>query len=163
VGLVVLGHQQKAGGFLVQTVDQAGPPHAAHAREIAQVVQQGIDQRALLVSSRGVHHQTGRLVNHGQVLVLIGDHERQRLGFQGGGLHGQGLEGDRVPRAELQPGFQRRPARHGNGAGFQGAQDGGAAHAFHFPRQKHVQALPLFFGRDDPALYGHASTSAPGK
>ena len=45
VGLVGFGHHQQSGGLLVETVDDPGAQHAADPREIAAVVQQGVDER----------------------------------------------------------------------------------------------------------------------
>ena len=47
VGAVVLGHQQEPGGVLVNAVYQPGPLLAADAGKAVQVVEQGVDQRAV--------------------------------------------------------------------------------------------------------------------
>lgn len=59
----------------------AGARHDAHRRQVA-VMQQRVDERAGGMSGRGVHHQTGLLVDHQQVLVLV--HHVQRDCLQQG-------------------------------------------------------------------------------
>ncbi len=71
------GHQQQAGGVLVQTMHDAGPRHIGQARI---VVQQRVHERAYRIAGARMHHQAGRLVHHQQVGVLVNDVERNRLG-----------------------------------------------------------------------------------
>ena len=73
MGKVVLGHQQQAGGILVQPVDNPRADLPANARKAVQVIQQGIDQGALLIARGGMHHHAAGLHHHGQVLILIQD------------------------------------------------------------------------------------------
>ncbi len=84
MGRVILGDQDDAGGLLVQTVDDAGTKVATHLGERIQVVQQRVDQRAVVAhvlrrSRSGMHHHSGRLVDDRQVLVLMQDVERDVL------------------------------------------------------------------------------------
>ena len=80
MSLVVLGHHQQAGGVLVQAVDDAGAQLTADAGKVMDMIQQGIDQRAVLVAGGGVYHHALGLVQHGDVCILIHDAQRQRLG-----------------------------------------------------------------------------------
>ena len=58
----------------------ARPPLAADAGELlAAMRQQRVDQRAVLVAGGGMHDETGRLVEHDQVGVLVKDGEGDRL------------------------------------------------------------------------------------
>ena len=52
------------------------------------MVQQGVDQRVLLVAGRRMHHQPRRLVQHQQGIVLVQDVQRHllRLGLGGPGF-----------------------------------------------------------------------------
>ena len=72
-----LGHDQNAGGVLVQ------PVHDARARQRGQrcvVVNQRVLKRAVRVAGAGMHYQPGRLVEHQDGLVFVDDVERDRLG-----------------------------------------------------------------------------------
>jgi hypothetical protein len=52
------------------------------------MMQQRVDQRAVGITRRRMHHHAGRLVDHDQVLVLVGDDERDLLR---GGCGGHGF------------------------------------------------------------------------
>ena len=89
VRFVVLRHDQAAAGFLVQPMDDARAGDTADAAQPARaVVKQGVDERVFFVTSRRMHYQPRRLVQHQQRLVLIQDVEqhRFRLGFGGPGF-----------------------------------------------------------------------------
>ena len=83
MGLIVLSDHQKAAGVLVQPVNDARALHSADAAQIVHGVQQGIDQRAGLVARSGMHHHAAGLVDHGHVLVLIKDLQRNVFLFYG--------------------------------------------------------------------------------
>ena len=82
MGRVVLGHQQHAAGVAVQAMHDARPQRAAHARERAEAMQQGVHQRSGMDARAGVHHHAGGLIDRHQVGVFIehgeGDVFRQR-------------------------------------------------------------------------------------
>jgi len=69
---VVLGHDEAAAGFsFVEPVDDAGPRHAADAAQRTfAMVEQGVDERVLLVPGGGMHDDAGGLVQHEQRFVL---------------------------------------------------------------------------------------------
>jgi len=93
VGGVGLGRDDDAGGVLVDAVHDPRTRHAADAREArARVVQQGVDQGAVLAARRRMDGHAGRLVDHDQIGVLEQHGERDRLG--------RGLRGHR--RRDLQ-------------------------------------------------------------
>jgi hypothetical protein len=62
--------------LLVETMDDAGAKVAADVGEVVEVVEQGVDESATVASVVGrsgarVDHHAGRLVDDGQVLVLM--------------------------------------------------------------------------------------------
>ena len=90
VGAIVFGHDDEPAGVLVEPVHNAGPQVSAGGRKSLKAVQQRVHQRSAAArivgcARAGVHHHSGRLVDHRQVLVLIN--------------HGQGnIFGDRFER-----------------------------------------------------------------
>ncbi len=70
VGLQRLGHYHQAGRVLVQAVDDPG---ARHIGDVRDMVEQGIQQGAVLMAGSRMDHQAGGLVNHQDVLVLVDD------------------------------------------------------------------------------------------
>ena len=103
LGGVILGDQQQAGGILVQPVDDARAQLAADASQAVQMMQQGVDQRAVLIAGGGMHHHAAGLHHHSQVAVLVEDGEGNVLCLGNGwsgrghrqadGLAGLGLQG----------------------------------------------------------------------
>lgn len=77
VGLEGLGHHHQAGGVLVEAMHDAGPGHVG---QVGGMVQQGVEQGAVHVAGRRVHHQAGGLVQHQQVVVLVDDVQLDVLG-----------------------------------------------------------------------------------
>ena len=70
---------------LVQPMDDAGPRLAADADQlVAAMGDQGIDQRAVGIAGGGMHHQSGRLVDDDQVLVLVDHVQRNILALRHG-------------------------------------------------------------------------------
>ena len=77
MGKVVLRRNDEAGGIPVNAVDNAGAQLPIDAGEgTAAVVHQGIDQRPVRVSRRGMYHQSLGLVDYNNVIVLV--HHVQR-------------------------------------------------------------------------------------
>ena len=101
-GALVLGGDQQARGVLVQAVDDAGPRLAADADQlVAAMGDQGIDQRAVGIARRRMHHQPGRLVDDDEVLVLINHGQRDILALRTR-RHRRG-HGDRIGLARFDP------------------------------------------------------------
>jgi hypothetical protein len=81
VRLVVLGDNQQAARFFIQTMNNAWAQFTADARKISEAVEQRVDQRAPI--SRVVrcprsrmHHHAGRLVDYDQIVIFIDNVER---------------------------------------------------------------------------------------
>ena len=67
------------------------PAHGARVTDVDDLGvarEQPVDERSVVVAGAGVHHQTGRLVEHQQVLVLKEDVQRHELGTKGQRLLG---------------------------------------------------------------------------
>ena len=60
-------------------MDDAGPQDAAHARQIAAVREESIDECVAPMAGRGMDGQAGRLVDDQQVLVLVDDAQGDRF------------------------------------------------------------------------------------
>ena len=107
---VVLGDDHDAGRAAVEPVDDAGPQFAADAAQVVDVVQQRVDQRAVRVARRRVHHHAGRLVDDDDVGVLEEDVERQRL--RAAGVAGAGV-GNVDRRSRRRRGRRSSPSPRG--------------------------------------------------
>ena len=83
-----LRDDQNPRSVLVETVHDAGPPHAADPGEArAAMGDQRIDERPCFMAGGRMHHEPGRFVDDEQMLVLEDDLERNGLA-QGGGIGG---------------------------------------------------------------------------
>ena len=79
--LLRLGHDQNAGGVLVDTVQQQWLDLFAILIFLSlKMIGEGIDERAVVVTESRVHHHAGRLVDDDEVIVLVHDVERDVLG-----------------------------------------------------------------------------------
>jgi len=107
VGDVVLRHDHAAAGVLVQAVDDAGAHFPADAAEVVAMMQQGIDQGAVRVSSSGVDDEARGFVQDEDVFVFEKDLQGDVLGddCHGGGL-GDG-EGDGIAGLQGDAGLGR--------------------------------------------------------
>ena len=90
MGGVVLGDDEQPGGVAVQPVHDPGPAAVlAPARDAGERLR----QRAGLVPARRVHHDAGGLVDHEQVVVLVG-HGVGRVGALHARRLGRLVDGD---------------------------------------------------------------------
>ncbi len=64
VDLIILGYDNAAAGFLVQTMDDTWAMLLGTRREGGSVIQEGIDESAILMASAYMHDHAGRLVDH---------------------------------------------------------------------------------------------------
>ena len=74
-----LGDDHHAGGVLVEPVHDARTRHAADAFEVGAMVQDGVHERAGVVSGRGMDDETGGLVENEDVVIFEEDVERDVL------------------------------------------------------------------------------------
>ena len=80
---VGLGGDDQAGGVLVQAMHDPRPAHPADADQaFAAVRDQGVDQGPVRVAGRRMHDQPGRLVDHDQGFILVGDGQRDILSLR---------------------------------------------------------------------------------
>src|SRR5438105_1004455 len=74
MGGLGLGNDEEPARVLVETMHDARPAHSADPGEAGTAMrQQRVNQGALWIARRGMHHQAGRLVDDDQVLVLETD------------------------------------------------------------------------------------------
>lgn len=88
VGQVIFGDHEAAAGFFVESVHDAGALCAADARERGTMVEQRIDERAAGVARSGVHHHSGRFVEHQEIDVFKKDFQRNGFRLGAGDRHG---------------------------------------------------------------------------
>ena len=86
---VVFRRDEQPRRVLVDAVHDARPPLAADAGETLPAVgEQGVDERAVLVTGRGVHDHAARLVDDDEVFILVHHVQRQILRHE---LRGRGI------------------------------------------------------------------------
>lgn len=115
VGNVVLGRHHDTAGVLVETMDNAWPPHTANAgKRRAAVMNESVNQRAGGISRAGMDHQPGRLVDDDNVVILVENGQRYRFAPRLGGFGFGRRQADAVAYQELafRLGHGRAPHRH---------------------------------------------------
>src|ERR1700741_1839225 len=80
VRLIVLCHYHQSASCTIQPMDDPRPQFTSHSRQRLEVVKQGIDERSAIArvlsrSCSGVNHHSSRLVDDGQVVILVDDIE----------------------------------------------------------------------------------------
>ncbi len=153
MGDVVSGDENQAAGFLVEPVHDAGTGLAADLGKLSEMVQQGVDQRATIAvvvgrARPGVHHHAGRLVDDGEVVVLVNDVERNVFGH-GAQRRRHGIAEDSDGLAALE--LQRRLGRLAVDQRllfFQQQLHAGAAGVGELRGEELVEALPGGLGGD---------------
>jgi len=81
VGRVVLGNDEGAAGFLVETMHDAGPFLSADPGKILAMREERVHKGSLLMAGAGMNDEPGRLVEHEEIVVLEQNVERYRLGL----------------------------------------------------------------------------------
>ena len=99
-------HEQQTAGVLVQPVDDAGAQFAADAAQVVEVVQERVDERAVLVAGGGVNDHAAGLQDDGEVIILIENRERNFLRDGDGRLRRGNHQDDSLPRFRLCAGFR---------------------------------------------------------
>ncbi len=93
------GHDHQAAGVFVEPVHNAGPRQQSG---LLMVGQQAIEQSPAPVTRGGVNHQTGRLVDHQQVFVLIRHGQIHGLALKSLALRRRAqLDAQKVTNADL--------------------------------------------------------------
>lgn len=81
VGGIIFGDDEAAARILVQTMDDAGPCHAANPAEFPLTMEQnGVHDSMLAVASTRMDHHSRRFVEHEKVFVLVQNIKGQVLG-----------------------------------------------------------------------------------
>ena len=142
MGQVVFRHDEKAGGVLVDAVDDTGPQDAVDAGQLASPgVEQAVDQGVLPVTRRRVNHQALGLVYDDDVLILVGDGQLHLGGLYVQRLRLRQLHPDDIPRGGFVILLHRFPI-YGDDAAFQQGLGTAAAETLHRLRKKDVDPLP---------------------
>ena len=139
VGTVRLRDQEHPRRVAVETVDDPGPQLAADAGQVADVVEEGIHERARRVARGGMDDEAGRLVDRDQVFVLVEDRERDVLGLDGGLARLGDVDRDLLARAH-DVGPPGRASVDEHRAFGDELLDAGARHVRARQREKRVEA-----------------------
>ena len=106
------------------------------------MVQQCVDQRAVLVAGGGVDDHAARLDHHSQVSVFIEDNQGDVLGLGDGGLGRGDGQNHRLPRLGFEPRLGDDLPIHGDAALFHEGRHPAAGQPRLF-RQEDVQPPPV--------------------
>lgn len=79
VRAVVLCHHHQSGCSAIQTVHDTRPSLAADATQVFDMMQQGVDERALAVPRGRMDHHAGRFVDDNDVRIVIDDRQWEGL------------------------------------------------------------------------------------
>ena len=146
MGEVILGHDQQARGVFVDPVDDAGALLSADAGEtVAAVVQQRVDQGAVGMAGRRMHHHAARFVHNNDVLVLKDDVQGQGLGDQGQIGGRRELDREQIPGAHLVVFLHGRPVQ-ADAAVLQQTLGAAAGQIRHSTRKESVDTLAALLG-----------------
>ena len=116
MGDIVLGHDDQAAGFFVESMNNARPQLTADIRQRTKAMQQRVDQGAAIAlvirgSRTGVHHHARRLVDDRKVSIFVNDVKRDV--FRDGSQRRQhriAEDRDLLAAAQLQRRLRRRVA-----------------------------------------------------
>ena len=101
VGEIVFGDEDDAGGFLVETMDDAGAEDVAALGEGLAAAEERVDERAGVVSSSGVDDHAGGFVDGEDVVVFVESFEWDGFGFGADGRARLGGDGDAFAAADF--------------------------------------------------------------
>ena len=77
---IVLGDHQQAARFAVEPMDDAGPRRPTAFAQFLQVVGERASKRTFPMAAGRMDDHPGRLIDHGQGVVLVEDFQRDILG-----------------------------------------------------------------------------------
>ena len=87
VRFVILGYDEAATGFFIESVNDAGTRHAADAAELAfAMMEQGVDERVFFITRCRMHDDASGFVQHEQRLIFVNDFEGNIFRLGCGGL-----------------------------------------------------------------------------
>ena len=158
VGKVVLRHDQKSACVHVDTVDDARALLAVNAGErVAAVVQQGVDERPVLVTGGRMHDQSLRLVHDQHVRVLVNNVQRDVLCDQCGRLDLRKRQRVDVARSGFCV-FFHGPSVAGDQSLLQQPLHGASRQLRHRLREKEIDPLPRLLSRQCHLRYPCAAS-----
>jgi hypothetical protein len=147
VGGVGARDDDDAAGFFVEAMDDTGTIVAAGGGELAEVVEQGIDEGAGVLAGAGMDDYARGFVDDDDVFVFIEDVEGKVFGFGVEGRTGLGFDGDAFGAAEQQRRFGgSRVDEHA--AGLDPLLEPGAAEFGQAGLEVVIEALAFFFGEN---------------
>lgn len=161
MGQVVFGHNEKPGGVLVDAVNNAGALYLANTRQTgATMMQEGIDQSAVVIAGSWMNHEACRFIDDDYVIILKGDDKGDVL-WLGGCCSWRGqVEGDMLTLRNLGGGVFFNLASNGYLAFFDQALYTGAADILKQEGKGAIQAFAGTFLADDALnslrFYGHS-------
>jgi hypothetical protein len=80
VRLIILGHNNAAAGLLVQAMDNARAMLLRPGGEGSSVIQEGIDESAILMAGADMHDHASRFVNNKKISILVQNFQGDFLG-----------------------------------------------------------------------------------
>ena len=152
--LVILGDDNAAAGLFIEAVDDAGTMFLRSGGESAAVVEQGIDQRPLVMTGPDMDDHASRLVDDNEVFILVQDAQRNVLGAcTGGRLVDFLLDAEDIAGMDLLTVPDGLAAQR-DAAGFHEGLDFGTREVRKVAHQDHVEPLAaILFGCGD-FVYG---------
>lgn len=159
MGCVAAGDHEAAAGFLVEPVHDAGSGDSADAAECSEAVEEGIDDRAVLVAVGWVDDHARCLVEDGEEFVFEEDFEGKVL--RGGFRGAVGRDGSRDDVARVQGETWLRGFASGEDGSFaQERLDAGAGERGEAASEELVESgsgIRRFCGERERFLHGLAA------
>ncbi len=104
---IIFGGHDETGRVLIEPMDDSGTYDSPYTGEIGTVRQKRIHHSPIGISSRRMYHHPRRFVNHDQIVIFIGDTERNFLSDSFEGFENRFLPLNHLPGRQLHPGFDR--------------------------------------------------------
>ena len=158
VSSIVLGDENHAGSFFVESVHDSGTQRIAAFGKFQTAPKQRVHQSARWISRTGMHGHSGGLVNGNHVFVFVEDFQRDGLGFGDHRGAGCDFDADFLAAARMQRSFPRRLAIKMHVARVNQFLDTRAAEFRTMLRDDHIEPPPCFVH-----LYGELMLSSRGK
>src|SRR5579883_1505069 len=139
---IVFGDDEEAGCFLIQTMHDSRARISARVGKLLEMKNQAVNESGACRSGPGMYHQSCRLLNDGDVLVLKIDLERDLLRCERRrGRDGIEIDLDRFAAADTVPGLIRMTF-DADGAGTVQELNLRSGQVFDAPGEKDVETEP---------------------